>query len=215
MQRRYNNRLVIVGIISLIVGLNLMIFHESLRFQYLITEQDTILTGEDKWNQGPYHPVLLEVNASFPNASIFISTHHHLEIPHFNVTPGPVTIVANSVFQAGALNITATNLYRGQASGDLVLGTPPPDRSPSAQQYNMETTLTVYFEGQNSIVQFTYSVWNVYYHEYTIVTNWTTTVTAAIFGVEIASVVGGGMIACGVLVIGIVLESRRITIIDE
>lgn len=205
----------IVGIISLIVGLNLMIFHESLRFQYLVPEQDTILIGEDRWNQGPYYPVTLKVNSSFPNASIFIPHNHALEIPHFNITQGPVTIRVNSMFWAGATIITGTDRYIDGASGDLVLGIPPPERSPSAQQYNRNTTITVYFEGQNSIVRFTYSVWNVYLYEYTMVTNWTTTVTANIFGVEIANLVGGGMTACGILAVVLILESRRITIIDE
>ena len=191
-----------------------MIFHESLRFQYLVTEQDNILVGEDRWNQGPYHTVVLEVNSSFPNASIFIPHNHALEIPHFNITPGPVTIRVDSIIYVGDTNITAGSI-RSQASGDLVLGIPPPSTSASARHYYRDTTITVYFEEQNSTVQFMYSVWNVYLYEYTMVTNWTTTVTANIFGVEIANVVGGGMIACGILAVVLVLESRRITIIDE
>ena len=214
MQKRYNNRFAIVGIISLIVGLNLMIFHESLRVQYLVTEQDTILIGEDIWNQGPYHPVMLKVNSSFPNASIFIPRHHDLEIPHFNISPGLVTINVSLIIYVGDTNITG-DIIRGPISGDLVEGFPPPVSSPSARQYYRDTTITVHLEGENSTVQFMYSVWNVYYHEYTMVTNWTTTVTANIFGLELATFVGGGMIACGILVFGMFLESRRVILMDD
>jgi hypothetical protein len=190
-----------------------MIFHESLRFQYLVPEQDTILTGEDRWSQGPYHLVMLKVNSSFPNASIFIPHNHALEIPHFNITPGPVTIRESSIIYIGDTNVTGGSI-RSQVSGDFVQGFPPPSRSASARQYYRDTTITVYLEGENSTVQFMYSVWNVYYHNYTMVTNWTTTVTANILGVEIANVVGGGMIACGILAVVLVLESRKITLIN-
>ncbi|MHA2222764.1 MAG: hypothetical protein ACXAAO_11995, partial [Candidatus Thorarchaeota archaeon] len=212
--RRNRRGFAVVVAILLLVGVTMIVFRESLRVQNATVEQEIIIFGEERWNHGPYHTSVLMVNSSLQNSSLFIPFIESLEILHFNITPGPVTIIVSAVVNMGLTNVNTTPRYIGQGSGDLIEGTPPPPPS-GIRIYYSDWTITAYYEGANSTIRFMYSVWSTEYSEYTVIRNNTIIDTANIFGVEIASFVGGGLIVSGIIALIMILESRRVILRED
>ncbi len=181
----------------------LVVFNDSLIIQYLQFEQSTGLAGEDKWYQGPYYSEVLVVNSSYTNATLEIPWTHHIEIVHFNVTPGPVTIIVRASSEV-ILNHTIV-------SGNLVSGLPPPSSSVSFGSYSTTVghNISVFYEGVNSTVGFLWSNWASGHFDYPVLYNRTVTVTAQLFGYGLTGFIGGILILGGAVAIFVIRGSRQ------
>jgi hypothetical protein len=152
----------VATVILFLTGVFLIAIRKSLRVEYQLVEQIQTVRQEYRWKNGSHCSAVLEINSTINNASIFIGHAHYWEIPYFNITPGPVTIVIRSVVTNilyGPIHYNTTPLDLSSVAGDFVPGIISPSSPvlPSPSLSYSEVNITVYYEGVNSTIRFMYS----------------------------------------------------------
>ncbi|MFX1368132.1 MAG: hypothetical protein ACFFAY_06025 [Promethearchaeota archaeon] len=137
----------------LLSGVLLIAFHETLVYEYEVTEYYGEMIDYPYWNELGVYNFEYVVDSVFQNQSRDFEIGHLIAIPHFNITPGPVSILV--------YNASEVVLNLSMVSGDLVAGIPYPAGDPGLLESPPEFSILISFEGTNSTVAFSVTLFAI------------------------------------------------------
>ncbi len=139
----------------LLSGVLLIALHETLVYEYEVTEYYGEMIDYPYWNELGVYNFEYVVDSVYQNRSLDFQIGHIVAVPHFNITPGPVSILVYNASEV-VLNLSTV-------SGDLVSGISCPEGEPGLLESPPEFSVLISFEGTNSTVAFSVTLFDINY----------------------------------------------------